>query len=471
MDINNRLKLIEDSTDYYVIDVSDEDNLMVPIKLSFYEIVEYSELVRDLNRARYACDTYEEKELFVEKYIKIYLSSRKVYTRILRNLRKGIVKIIYPETLDDEYFYEMLKKFTKFHKDKSLEENLKEFMKGKLKQKIHDSNEELFKLKHYPAEYINTLSNYVGTNVLKYRNDIIMYKDVYIAATESHSYSVYYNEKTIEDTKNSLLNILSYLNGHPSFYFTENYNFNKKLSELYEQFDLLDMLRLRKRNFFESKKNSEPIYLELPILQRKNNYHMVYIEESNYEMIFELYHASLKQFESLPRCVFLYRVFEYGAIKHYQPLINPANYRPEDALNYYVNEIMTHRYIPLYYVDYGTYIDDEKHMVIRRRKEKYINITTKLKEEVKKIQKEWSNHPYLKNKSIGSIIYGTGRNAAAHGGSGRGNARYDYDKNYKHLNDVNIFLELIARYIIEKLNPQLESIVERKTKYYIEHNN
>jgi len=94
-----------------------------------------------------------------------------------------------------------------------------------------------------------------------------------------------------------------------------------------------------------------------------------------------------------------------------------------------------------------------------------------LKEEAKKIKKEWSIHPYLKNKSIGNIIYGTGRNASAHGGSGRGNARYDYSMNYKHINDVNIFLELIARYIIEKLNPQFTNMVERRVKYYIRYGN
>ncbi|ODP26674.1 hypothetical protein PTI45_03953 [Paenibacillus nuruki] len=345
------------------------------------------------------------------------------------------------------------------------------YMEEILKKRIHDSSEEIYKLKHYPAEYINTLSNYIGTNILKYRNEIILYKDVYMSATEFHSCSICYNEKSTESTKNALLNILSYLNGHPSFYVTENYNFNKKLSDLYEQFDLLDMLRLRKKSFFESNTDIEPFYLEFPTLKQKNNYQTIHIEESPHEMIFELYHASLKQFESLPRCVFLYRIFEYGSVEHYNPLINPAKYKPEDALNYYVNEIMTHKYIPLYYVDYGTYINNEKDTVIRKRKKRYVNITSTLKSEAKKIQKEWKNHPYLKNKNIGNIIYTTGRNAVAHGGSGKANARYDYANNYKHINDVNIFLELIARYIIEKLNPQLESIVERKTKYYNEHNN
>jgi len=396
-----------------------------------------------------------------------------MYNRILKNVKNGSVKVLYPNIPNDkeEYLYGVLERSFQINRERSLDENISNFMVEKLKQKIHETNQELYILKNYPARYINTFSTFIGPNsVSKYRKDLIMYKDVTIMATESHSYSVFYNEKTTENTKNALLNILAYFNGEPTFYFTEHYDFNRKLSDLYEQFDLLDMLRLRKKDFFDSK-HKEPFHLELPILKQKNGYNRVCFEDSSHEYIFELYHASLKQFESLPRCVFLYRIFEYGVEKHYQPLIRPQRYNLEDALNYYVSEIMTHTFNPLYYVDFGTYISNDGNEVVRKRKAKYVNFTSKLKEEVKKIKKEWINHPYLKNKNIGQILYGTGRNAAAHGSSGRGNVRYDYSMNYKHINDVNIFLELIARYVIQKLNPQLSNMVERRTEYYIKHNN
>ncbi|WP_145322749.1 hypothetical protein [Paenibacillus xylanexedens] len=472
MDLESKIKEIEDSIDEYIIDVYDSNFLHVPIKLSYFELKGYKELVIELNQIRYTCKTYEEKELFVEKYKKIYSSSRKMYKRLLRNLSHGTVKILYSNTLNGnkEYLYRTLKNFKNFDFDKSLEENLTIFMIAKLKQSIKESNQELFKLEYYPMEYINTFSTYVGSKVLKHRNDLIMYKDVFISSTDTHSHSTFYNENTSEDTKNTVLNILAFFNGHPSFYFTENYDFNRKLAELYEQFDLLDMLRLRKKNFFDSKKK-EPFYLEFPILKQNKDYDMVCFEDSDHEMVFELYHASLKQFESLPRCVFLFRVFEYGTVKHYKPLMTPSNYRPEDALNYYATEIMTHRFIPLYYVDFGTYVNGSEQEIIRKRKAKYVNFITKLKEEAKKIKEEWSTHSFLQNKNIGDIIYGTGRNASAHGGGGRRNARYDYAKNYKHINDVNIFLELIARYIIEKLNPHLDHMVERRLSNYTKYNN
>lgn len=472
MDLDRKLIELESSINECDIDLRDAKDSYIIIRLSFYELNGYSDIISELNRERFSCKSLDEKRFYVEKYKKVYLSERKMYRRILRNLENGTGKVLFPYSLkgNEELLYNILENSWEVDRLKSLEENATKFMQSKLKQKIRETNQELFKLKEYPEEYINTFSTFIGPySIVKYNRGIVFYKDVFVAATESHSYSVFYNEETKESTKNALLNILAYYNGQPYFYFTENYDFNRKINELYAQFDLLDMLRLRKKNFFDSKQN-EPFHLELPILKQKKNYNMVCIENTEHEMIFELYHASLKQFESLPRCVFLYRVFEYGSKKHYQPLMRPSDYKPEEALNYYVEKVMEHRFNPLYYVDFGTFVIEEEKKIVRKRKAKYINFTSKLKEEVKKIKKEWSVHPYLKNKSVGSIIYGTGRNAAAHGGGGRLTARYDYSMNYKHINQVNIFLELIARYIIETLNPQLSNMVERRTEYYQRYN-
>jgi len=473
LNLDIKLKRLEKSIDEHVIELHDSNYLYIPFQLASFELQGYTNLIVELNKARYACKSYIEKKSFIDKYKKVYLSSKKMYNRLLRNLNNGTLRVRYPRSLEGEedYLYGTLGHSWEFDKDKSLSENIASYMKAKLKQRIHETNEKLFILRQYPSNYINTFSTFIGPySVAKYERDTICYKDVFIAVSEHHHFSVFYNENSTEETKNVLLNILAYFNGQPYFYFTENYNFNRKICELYEQFDLLDMLRLRKKDFFDSKKQ-EPFHLELPILKTQNNYNLVCFNDSQYEMIFELYHASLKQFESLPRCVFLYRVFEYGATYHYRVLFTPSDYHPEDALNYYADEIMTHSFNPLYYVDFGTYESDDRQKIIRKRKAKYVNFTTKLKEEIKNIKKEWNQHPYLRNKTIGDIIYGTGRNATAHGASGRRTARYDYSMNYKHINDVNIFLELIARYLIEKLNPQITNMVERRVKYYIQHNN
>lgn len=467
MDVDKELKIIEGLIDVSSIQFNSRESSFFSMHLAYFELSEFSDFIRKLNKERYECQNFDDKSGYLEKYKKVYLSQKRTYNRLLKNLEDGTVNITIPVQNKEQVSF--ADDVLNFDASISFENNVRDYLQKKIKQRLQEINEELYKIKHYPNSYINTFRNFVGPNsVLKYRNDMVFYKDVYITYDSSNSYSVFYNEKTEEKVKRALLNILAYFNGQPHFYCTENYDFNRKLMELYEQFDLLDMLRLRKKDFFVSEE-VEPNYCELPVLKRKKNYDFICLEDSQHEMIFELYHASLKQFESLPRCVFLYRVFEYGAKNHYQRIFNPPNYRPEDALNYYVNEIMTHNFIPLYYVDSGfSYIVREK-TFIDKRKSKYVNFPSALKKEVKKIKNEWSNHYYLKTKSAGEIIYVTGRNAAAHGGSGENNARYDYNSNYKHINDVNIFLELIARYLIEVLNPQFSNMVERRTKYYDEY--
>ena len=114
---------------------------------------------------------------------------------------------------------------------------------------------------------------------------------------------------------------------------------------------------------------------------------------------------------------------------------------------------------PLYYIEFGG----------KKAKPKLYNFFTVLKLEAKKIIAEWSTALFLSNKTPGEIIYLTGRNFTVHGASGahgERNIQYDYDKNYLHINNVNILLELIARYVIELLNPQLKNVVERRTYFY-----
>lgn len=469
LNVVKELRKIENSIDEFIINLSNPDPIEFMLEFRLFRLKGYEDLFFKLGNEKVSCKNSNEKMPYLEKYKIIYLSERKICRRILKNIDSGLVHVIYPKKYED-FLKKVLVDRNLYENEKSSYENIINYLRMMIRKELEETNQFLYNLKYYPTQYTNMFDTFIGPEpVYRYPKETVLYKDAYIQLSQSSHYAVFSNEGTTESTKNTLLNIIAYLSGRPYFYFTENPAFNNKLFNLYEQFDLLDMLRLRRKSFFEGTEE-DPLHLELPILKQGKGYSTVRFKDSQHEALFELYHASLKQFEPLPRCVFLFRVFEYGVQNHYKPLMNPSNYKVEDAIHYYINEVMKHNYNPLYYVDYGTYIDEEGKKVIRKRKAKYENLITELKKEAKKIKKEWNQHPYLKNKSLGEIIYTHGRNAAAHGGSGRGNARYDYSTNYKLLNDVNIYLELIARYLIELFNPQLKNIVERKTWRYIKEN-
>ena len=101
-------------------------------------------------------------------------------------------------------------------------------------------------------------------------------------------------------------------------------------------------------------------------------------------------------------------------------------------------------------------------------KRKYVNAITKLKKTAKYLEKKMNNEGTIASSpldsTLGGYIFVQGRCNVAHGKDegGRpiitGNELSDYLK----INDINIFMEIIARYIVEKMNPSLKYIIRRR---------
>lgn len=472
LNLDKELREIDKNIDEHLINFEKPSYQEAIYHIEHYDIKEYEYLIYRLYQILYASTTNQEKDSIICKYKKIYLAKRRKVLIILKNLEEGSLIIRYNKELNDdiEYSKTFLQDNYCYNDNFSLMSNINLFIKEKLRTIIYKINNEIYKLNNYRYQYFNTESVYIAPyNPTKYGHDIIFYKDVYICNKEKYA-AMFYNENTLDETKRAILNILAYLNAEPYFYFKENPHFNKKLDVLYRQFDIMNMIRLRKKNYFDSRVE-EPYYIETPILKTKKGFNFIEIKPVQYEMIFELYHASLKQFESLPRCVFLYRAFEYGNSFYYNKIYNPPATRPGDTLNKLYDLAMNHKFMPLYYIDFGHYTIENNREIIKKRNPAFRNFILNLKLEADKILKEWSSHPYLHNKTVGEIIYKTGRNASAHGGAEKHNAIYDYENNYCHINDVNIILELIVRYLIEKMNPHIVQLVERRKKLYIQYNN
>lgn len=470
MDIQSEIMRVESSINLYQIDVTGTNAYEIVVRLAYFAYSQYITLIVELDKLRKYCLTYDEKAAFVSMYKAVYHSARKMYKKALTNINLGRLKIKHNlKNPNDETAQKAIELFLNDDRDGDFAKSCLKIMTNSILKQLADIKDKLYVLDNHPDDYINTFSTYIGpVSIMRYRNDRIYYKDVSIIPTDSHSFSVLYNEKTTTSTKNAILDIFAYLNGMPYLYFTDNPEFNRKICDLYEKFDLLDMVRLRKKNYFAALSN-EPISLQLPILRSNNNRYLIEIPDSQHEKVLELYHASLKQFEPMPRCVFLYRVFEYGAKYHHQHIVHPANYDPKDAIEYYLSNIFTHKYAPLYYIVYGRVsVEEENSDTVKvLKKSTCVNYISRLKKEARFILTEWSKHNFLKSKQVGEIIYNTGRNASVHASGGQSDARYDYGLNYQHINNVNIILELIARYIIEELNPGIIKLVERNHNKYI----
>lgn len=451
------------NTKEFVLDNGDE--LFSEIYLGFIRVKDFENLFRNYHILFNSTKKHTRQKQILKEEEAVYKELAKHLKNLIAGINSKATKIIFPyKKENEEQLNKTLTKLFKIDSRLTFEEKIREQTLRRLRQQLKETNQAIFELRNFQfATFKN--EEFIGGNFyLRFPKELIIYKDVCINKSRYGS-SVLTKDESHDNDKISLLNILAFLQASPNFLLTKNQSYNEKLTTIYNEFDILDLITLTSSKFFSTPK-SKFRSLSTPIFKLQKETNFTIIPEVNDLELFHLYHSSLKQIEPLPRCVFLFRMVEYGKNYHYQPTFKPKNIELKDIIEYYYSKAIKHKFIPLFFLDYGSDWDLKADAMIKRRKKQYLNLLTELKKKSKQILKKWDNNPYLRSKSLGEIIYNTGRNTVAHGGNGRQNINYDYANKYKHINDVNVFLELISRYLIEIHNPKLKSIVHKQKEIY-----
>lgn len=441
------------------------DEITSGFYLNFIRVENFDSLFRKAHKEFNEAKSLTRQKKILNEELIVYKALVKYLKWIISGIDKGAIKIVlYFKPNSKTHIETFLTDFLKLSIELSFEEKIKIQTLKKLKEQLKESNQAIFELENYRFSTFK-YEDFLGSNFyLRFPKESIIYKELNISTTRYGS-SILYKDESQKKDKNDLLNILAFLQAYPNFILTKNKYYNEKLSKIYYQFDILDLLTLTNKRFFDNPKG-EFRSLSTPILRLYKKTNFTILPVIQMPELFDLYHSSLKQIEPLPRCVFLFRIVEYGKNYHYQHLFRPNNIGLGDVIEYYYEEAIKHKFIPLYFLDYGSNTNSKTGEMTKKRKTQYRNLIVELKKKSKELIKYWSNHNYLQSKSLGQIIYNTGRNTVAHGGNGNQNINYDYDNKYKHINDVNVFLELIARYLVEIHNPELKSIVHRQKIIY-----
>ncbi|SDG94613.1 hypothetical protein [Psychroflexus sediminis] len=463
--MNPELKNIKSSlvVDDFQIDLP--DRFEAGIYLNFIRVDNFDKLFREAHKKFNQTDDIAEQKVILENELKVYKALSKHLKSLISGIENGTTKISLsynPESKD--FIDSTLSELFKINQELSFEKKVQVQTLRKLNQQLNETNQAIFELKNYQFSTYKHEEFLGGGFYLRFPKETIIYKEISIGNSKFGS-SILYKDESQNGDKIDLLNMLAFFQVTPNFLLTKNKSFNEKLSNLYDQFDILDLLTLTSTKYFNDPKG-EFRSLSSPIFKLYRNTKFIIFPDINFRELFNLYHSSLKQIEPLPRCVFLFRIVEYAKNYHYQQIFQTSNLELKDVIEYYYNEMLEHRFIPIYFLDYGSDHDHKTGELVKRRKTQYLNLMVELKRKSKQIVEYWNTHPYLKSKSLGQIIYNTGRNTVAHGGNGNQNINYDYANKYKHINDVNVFLELIARYIIELTNPDLKSVIYRKKDMY-----
>lgn len=463
--MRKELRRIKNKLNPYKFSIELKDDFLSIGHLNFIRISDFDKLHQEIHNSFNSTKSVSKQKILLKRDNEVYKELLEYLKKLTDGIKTGKSEIIISINQNEKQsINDSISQLFELDKSLNLKEKVKKIILSRLKKQLKETENRIFELTNYEfATYKK--EKYLGRNFnLRFSKEVVIYKDVSIGNT-SYGSSVLYKDETHLSDVTALINILAFLQASPNFILTESKYYNEKLNILYSEFDILDLLTLSSNKFFKTSK--EPfLSLSTPILKLHRNTDYTVIPDINHLELFHLYHSSLKQFEPLPRCVFLFRIVEYGKNYHYNKLFNPHEIEWKNVIEYYYDKAINHRFIPLYFLDYGTTWDPKQDKMIKKRKTQYRNLLTELKVKSKRIISYWDKHSYLKSKSLGEIIYNTGRNTVAHGGNGKQNINYDYSNKYKHINDVNIFLELIARYIIEINNPELRKIVNHKKDIY-----
>lgn len=400
------------------IDLGEINAIDKVAKAIFYEVNDFNDILCDLSEAlELETDKIKAHKLLI-KYRFVLERKKEALKYLVGGIKNETIEIIYKIDTTWETHLRELAKSEEIEETKSIV--LRRIISS-LEKQLYDVMEQIYLISNYPFIFDKTHKWELVSNNYEqqFLNSIVIYKNIFIDyISTSHIYILKYNEAETHGVKNDFMNTISFLVGRPIFVYTKDQNYSTKIEQIYSECDLLDLIKLRKNILFADNESKESYMPVRPIFKQTCPYRITEIPEMVHPEVLELYNAALKQAEPIPKCVFLYRVIEYAINEHYNTIIHPSNTSAPAAIEYYLNEALHHEFIPLYYIDLGRNRAHQTDAVTVFRKSQLRNLLQTLKKEVPKIKNEWSQHPFLSQKSVGEIIYSNGRCATAHGHTG-----------------------------------------------------
>jgi hypothetical protein len=289
----------------------------------------------------------------------------------------------------------------------------------------------LFKSRHDFDNFDLVFSSSLEPFTFIYNNVLLENRD--------HVPIIFYDAEDRQDAE-CLIDYLSFIFHMPAFIHTGDEKFDDYLCNLYDS-----SITFEEWRYFSPLESADDV---------------IQVEEINHPILLVLYNTAMKQPEPLARCVFLYRIIEC----YFK--INNINNRAErmSCIKQFYEKALEHYFIPINVVDKVQKSQElEKHIE---------TITKDLIDEWKEYSEEINIRWQQEGKNLATEIYNKGRCGVAHGNEIDSLILHDYSNDYKFITEVNYFLELICRYIIEFTNPKFKNNIsfEKNWTSISEHN-
>lgn len=89
MKLKNQLEYIDRLIDENIIDFSEYIDYKLSFRLIYFEIVEYTDIIIELNKERNSKKTYDEKKNLISQYIEVYEACKSKYSKLLENIKSN----------------------------------------------------------------------------------------------------------------------------------------------------------------------------------------------------------------------------------------------------------------------------------------------------------------------------------------------------------------------------------------------
>ncbi|MDB5263362.1 MAG: hypothetical protein JWQ14_2645 [Adhaeribacter sp.] len=380
--MNKELQLVVEKLNLNEFKIEVQKEIYSVVYFGFIRVTDFDQLLRKYHNLFNSTRRITKQKQILEEEKVVYDELAKYLRKLIDGINNDSIKIALSCGKEAEIqINEGLIELFKINEKLTFEEKVKEQTLRKLKEQLKNVKQAIFELSNYQfATYKK--EEFLGNNFyLRFPKELIIYKEVYISKNR-HGSSIFYKDESHSNDKITLLNVIAFLQASPNFLLTHNRAYNEKLTNIYNEFDILDLLTLTSKKFFSTSK-SKFRSLSTPILKLHKETDFTLLPEANHLELFHLYHSSLKQIEPLPRCVFLFRIVEYGKNYHYQPKFKPTNIELKDVVEYYYKQALEHKFIPLFFLDYGSDWDPKADAMIKKRKTQYLNLMIELKKKSK----------------------------------------------------------------------------------------
>ncbi|NPE30874.1 hypothetical protein HNV12_23555 [Methanococcoides sp. SA1] len=259
--------------------------------------------------------------------------------------------------------------------------------------------------------------SFIYNNVRIYHND--------------HIPIILYDKEDKQDAE-YLVDYISFIHHKPTFILTGDEKLDSYLENLY-----LNSITFDEWELFSPLKSDDEV---------------IHLKEINCPMVLALYNTAMKQPEPLSRCIFLFRIIEY----YNSNVINENRNNLTNCIQSLYEECLSHEFIPIILMD-SVYRSEYENNCIEKKVKNVIDEW--------KLQSQQTNDIWITNdENLAKNIYKRARCGIAHGNDLNSLILHDYSNDYKFIKEVNCFLELITRYIIESKNPHFKEYINMNFK-------